>query len=175
VTTRARWLGIVALAFSAVVATFVLAAVRQHREATRRLDAANTAFVQQKWRDAAQNARAAALRALPHSDVQRSAFAVLERTARSASSAGDASAALVAWTDMHEAAVATRSIASDTSAWEQKAEAGVREASGAAGVDVPSATSGGPPSNALRLSTGALVLTVALVLVVLTRAKMPSR
>jgi len=174
VTARTRWLGIVALAFSAVVATFVLAAVRQHREATRRLDAANAAFVQQKWRDAAQNARAAALRALPHSDVQRGAFGLLERTARAASSAGDVPSALVAWTDMHEAAVATRSIVSDTSAWELSAEAGVREASGA-GADVPTATSDGPPSSALRLSTGVLVVTVALVLVALTRSKAPSR
>ncbi len=165
-TPRARAGAILAAVMLAVIATFVLAAVHEHGDATRRLDAANAAYVQQKWRPATENAHAAALRALPRSHVQRESFLLLERTARSAG-ASDPPSALFAWTSMRQAAVATRSVVSDTSEWEREADDAIRASSGGSVEAVARAE--GPPSYGFRALVGALVIAAAVAVAWLTR------
>jgi hypothetical protein len=161
----------VALFACAVLATFLLAGAHQHRQATRQLDAANAAFVQRQWEAAADDAHAAALRAWPRSAVQSEAFAVLERTARSAQAAGDTRAALVAWSDMHDAAIATRSVLTDTTPWERMANDGARALGTGVVTEAVPPPGGGRPSEGLRWLVAAAVLAAAAGVVWLTRAR----
>ena len=169
IAARRRALAALAFLFGAVLATFLLAGAHQHREATRRLDAANAAFVNKDYGRAADEAHAAALRAWPRSDVQREAFDMLQHTARSAGAAGDTATALVAWTEMRQAAIAVRSVLQDTTSWQREAEEGARAASGAAS-DLPGDDGRGTPSQGLRLATAAAVL-LAVGGVALTRVR----
>jgi len=170
IAARRRALAALAFLLGAVIATFLLAGAHQHREAIRRLDAANAAFVNKDYRSAADEAHAAALRAWPRSDVQREAFDVLEHTARSSGAAGDTATALVAWTEMRQAAIAVRSVLYDTTSWQREAEEGARAASGAAS-DLPADDGRGAPSQGLRLATAAAVLLAVAGVTALTRAR----